>query len=91
MAPGRRPEMSGIVIGITRPDVTVIRHVIPLFARDLARFAANANSRVGEKSNLDTVLYERVSPLIRAENAFANHCAEAGVMEEWSSGVMGWE
>jgi hypothetical protein len=53
--------------------------VIPLFACDLASFAADANTRVSEKSNLDVILNEGMPALIGAVNSFADHVA--GMME----------
>src|SRR5204862_3145255 len=36
-------------------------------------FAANANSRVGEKPDFDAILYVGMLPLIRALDSFADH------------------
>jgi len=71
--PSRGAEMAGIVVRIARPGKAVIGHLIPLFARDLARFAADAHRRVGEETNLDILLHVIVAALIRALNAFADH------------------
>ena len=73
MPPCRCAKVAGIVIGISRPREAVVRHLVPFFARDLASFAADANTRVGEKSHLDVIAHVGVLPLIRALNAFADH------------------
>src|SRR6266576_1663781 len=73
--PGRCAKMAGVVVGISRPRESVIRHLIPFFARDFASFAADANTRVGEETNLDVIFYEGVSALIGALNSFADHNA----------------
>jgi hypothetical protein len=71
--PGRSTEMTGVVVRISRPRKTVIRHLVPFLARDFAGLAADANSRVGEKSNFDMIAHVGVLPLIRAVNPFADH------------------
>ena len=71
--------MAGVVVRISRPGESVIGHMIPLFARDFASFAPDANTRVGEEANLDVILHKGMSALIRALNSFADHVA--GVME----------
>ena len=65
--------MPGVVVGISRPRKAVIRHLVPFFARDLARFATNAYSRIGEEADFDVFLHVIVSPLVRAVSAFADH------------------
>ena len=65
--------MTGVIVGIARPDETVIRHVIPFFARDFARFATDAHSRIGEEPDLDVVAHVGMPALIRAVCAFAYH------------------
>jgi hypothetical protein len=82
--PGRCPEVAGVVVRITGPGEPVVGNFIPFFTCDLARFAANANARVSKETNLDVVLHVRVSPLVCALKAFANH--NAGEIE-WN-GVM---
>ena len=79
VAPGRRSEMAGVVVGISRPREAVVRHMIPLFARDFASFAPDANAWVGEEANLDVILHKGMPALVRALNSFADHVA--GVME----------
>src|SRR4029077_15974145 len=71
--PGRCAEMAGIVVRISRPGESVVRNLVPFFARDLASLAANANARVGEESHFDVVLHVGMLPLIRAMEAFADH------------------
>src|SRR4029077_6687644 len=73
MSPGRRAEMAGVVVRISRPGETVIRHLVPFFARDLASLTSNANSRVGKKSHFDVIAHVGVLPLIRALEPFADH------------------
>ena len=65
--------MPGVVVGISRPRKAVIRHFVPFFARDLARFATNAYSRIGEEADFDVFLHVIVPPLVRAVCAFADH------------------
>ncbi len=73
MAPRRRAKVASVVVGISRPRETVIRHVIPFFARDFASFAANANGRVSEEADLYFFLHEIVMALVGAFCAFADH------------------
>jgi hypothetical protein len=80
MPPGRCTEMPGVVVGIARPNETVIRHMVPFFARDFAGFATNAHSRIGEEPNLHVVAHVRMPTLIRTVCAFANH-GSVGVVE----------
>ncbi len=84
MAPRRCTKVAGVVVGISRPREAVIRHVVPFFARDLASLAPDANSRVGEKSHFDVILYEEMSSLVGAFSAFADHglCARFAVAWE---------
>jgi hypothetical protein len=65
--------MARVVIGIAGPNITVVGHLVPFLARDLARFTTDADSRVGEKSNRRTFLDVGMTSLIRAVRAFANH------------------
>src|SRR6266481_7241977 len=65
MAPGRCAEMSGVVVRISRPSEAVIRHLVPLFARDFASLTADANRRIGEEAYLDVILHVRMFALIR--------------------------
>src|SRR5258705_12045497 len=71
--PGGSAEMPGVVIGISRPNEAVIRHLVPFLARDLASLAADANGRVGKKSYFDVITHVGVFPLIRTMSAFADH------------------
>src|SRR5437762_2820987 len=73
VAPGRRTEMTGVVVGISRPGESVVGHMIPLFACDFASFAPDANTRIGEESNLDMILHVRVFSLVRALDSFTDH------------------
>jgi hypothetical protein len=73
MPPGRCANVTGIVVRISRPDETVIRHLVPFFARDLARFATDAHCRVGEETNFNVLLHVVVTALIGAVCAFADH------------------
>jgi hypothetical protein len=73
VAPGRCAEATGVVVRISRPCEPVVWHLIPFFARDFASFAADANSRVSEKSDFDMVVHVGMLPLVRALNAFADH------------------
>src|SRR2546430_13481148 len=52
MPPGCGGEHRGIVVAMSRKPETIGRQLVPLFARDLAGFAANADRRIGEKPHL---------------------------------------
>src|SRR5205085_4929656 len=78
--------MAGVVVGISRPDEPIIRNLVPFFACDLAGFATDANTRVGEEADLDVILHVGMLPLIRALDSFADHTI--GVMEQCSDGVL---
>ena len=65
--------MTGVVVGIARPNKAVIGHLVSFFARDFAGFATDAHRRIGEEPNLDMIADERVSALVRAFCAFADH------------------
>jgi hypothetical protein len=80
MPPGRGAKVAGVVIRISRPSETVIRHLVPFLARDLASFAADANARVGKEADLDAILHVGMLPLIRALDSLADH-RSIGVME----------
>ena len=67
--------MAGVVVGISRPRESIIRHLIPFFARDFASFAADANRRIGEEANLNAITHVRVPTLVRALDSFADHPA----------------
>jgi hypothetical protein len=73
MSPGRRAERAGVIVRISRPREAVIRHLIPFFARDLASFAADANSRIGQEPHFYVILHEGMSSLVRALQSFADH------------------
>ena len=65
--------MSRVVVGIPVPREAVFRHLVPFLAGDFAGFAANANSRIGEKSHFNIFLHITVPTLIRAQGSFADH------------------
>ena len=65
--------MPGVIIGVSGPRKAVIRHFVPFFARDLARFATNAYGRIGEEADFDVFLHVIVPALIRALYPFADH------------------
>jgi hypothetical protein len=73
VTPCRCAEVTGVVVGIARPNKAVIRHLIPFFARHFAGFATDADSRIGEEPNLNAIVHVGVSALIRTVCAFANH------------------
>jgi hypothetical protein len=73
MTPRGSAEMSGVVVGISVPRKTVVRHFVPFFARDFAGLAADANSWIGEKSHFNIFLHITVPTLVRALGSFANH------------------
>src|SRR5712672_739713 len=64
--PGRRAEMAGIVVRISRPREAVIGHMVPFFARDFASLTADANRGIGEESHFDVIAHVGVLTLIRA-------------------------
>jgi hypothetical protein len=65
--------MASVVVRIARPNEAVIGHVVPFLARDFARFATDAHSRIGEEPNLDMIAHVSMAALIRAFCAFADH------------------
>src|SRR5713226_8271090 len=73
MSPGRCAKVAGVVVGISRPGEPVVRHLVPFFAGDFASFAADANARVGEETDLDVIVHVGMLPLIRALDSFADH------------------
>jgi hypothetical protein len=80
MPPRRCAEMTGVVVGIARPNETIIRHVVPFLAGDFTRFATDAHSRIGEEPNINVVAHVRMPALIRTVSAFADH-RTIGVVE----------
>ena len=46
-----RAQLAGVVVGVAAPHEAVLRHEVPLLARDLARLAADAHARVGEEAD----------------------------------------
>ena len=65
--------MTGVVVGISAPNKTIVGHLIPFFAGDFARFATNADSWVGEKPNRRAILHIGMLALVRALDSFADH------------------
>ena|SRR5437868_11027030 len=64
VAPGRGTEMSSVVVRISRPVKTVIRHMIPFFARHFAGLAPDAHARIGEEADLNVIFHEGMPALI---------------------------
>ena len=73
MAPGGRAEVAGVVVRIPRPCETVVSHLAPFFARDLARLATDAHGWIREEADLHIFPYVIVPALVRALCAFADH------------------
>ena len=73
VAPGGRAEVAGVVVRIPRPCETVVRHLVPFFARDLARLATDAHGWISEETDLHIFLHVIVAALVRALCAFADH------------------
>jgi hypothetical protein len=65
--------MTSVIVRISRPNEPIVWHVVPFFARDLARLATDAHRWVGEEANLYVVLHVRVPALVRAPCAFTDH------------------
>jgi hypothetical protein len=83
--------VTGVVVRISRPNKAVIRDVVPFFARDFARLAADAHRWVGEKPNFNIFLHVRVPALVRAVCPLANHknlLKKAGTQELNTEGKM---
>ena len=87
MPPGRRAEVTGVIVRISRPREAVIRDLVPFLASDFTCFATDANTRVGEEADLDVILHVGMFSLIGAFNSFADHNS-IGVVERSSGGVM---
>src|SRR5207237_2510834 len=75
VAPGRGAEMSSVVIRISRPVKTVVRHMIPFFARHFAGLAPDTDARISEEADLDVIFHARMPALIRTLNSFSDHDA----------------
>ena len=75
VAPGRGAEMSSVVVRISRPVKTIVRHMIPFFARHFAGLAPDADAWIGEEADLDVIFHEGMPALIRALNSFSDHDA----------------
>src|SRR5881398_2599471 len=75
MSPSRCAKATGVIVRISRPGETVVWHLIPFFARDLASFATDADARIGEKTDFDMILHVGMFSLVRAMDPFADHSA----------------
>ena len=73
VTPRGRAKMTGVVVGISRPNEAVIGHLVPFFARDFACLATDAHSWIGKETNLNVVAHVRMPALIRTVCAFADH------------------
>ena len=73
VTPRRSAKVTGVIVGIPRPNKAVIRHVIPFFARDFACLATDAHSWIGKETNLNVVAHVRMPALIRTVCALADH------------------
>src|SRR5437660_12625551 len=65
--------MARVVVRISGPNEAVVRNVVPFFARDLARLAADAHGWIREEADLHIFPYVIVPALVRALCAFADH------------------
>ncbi len=65
--------MARVVVRISGPNEAVIRNMVPFFARDLARLAADAHGWIREEADLHIFPYIIVPALVRALCAFADH------------------
>ena len=81
--------MAGVVVGIARPNETVIGHLVPFFACDFAGFATDAHSWISEETNLNVVLHVACAGadlycvcLRRSRDHWSS-----GVMEDWSDTI----
>jgi hypothetical protein len=81
VSPCRGAKVTGVVVGISRPREAVVRNLVPFFTRDLAGFAADANTRISKKSHFDAIVNIGVLSLVRALDSFADH-RSLGVMEQ---------
>jgi hypothetical protein len=77
VTPGRGAEMAGVVVGISGPGKTVVGHLVPFFASDFARFASNAEGRVGKEADFDVIRHEGVPALVGTLVAVADHERES--------------
>jgi len=65
--------VTGVIVRISQPGETVVRHVVPFLARYLAGFAADAYSRISEKSDFNIIVHVRMPALICTLSSFADH------------------
>ena len=73
MPPGGRAEVTRVVVRIPRPCETVVRYLVPFFARDLARLATDAHGWISEETDLHIFLHVIVAALVRALYSFTDH------------------
>src|SRR5436190_1026479 len=73
MSPCGCSEVTCIIVGISRPSESIIRHFVPFFARYLASFASDADCWISEEANLYVFPHVIVPALIRALNSLADH------------------
>ena len=71
--PGGSAEVAGVVVRITRPCETIVRHLVPFLARDLARFATDTHGWISEETNLHIFLHVIVAALVGALCSFTDH------------------
>jgi hypothetical protein len=73
VTPRGRAKLASVIVGIARPNETIIGHLVPFFARNFASLAADAHSWIGKEANLNMIAHVRVPTLIRTVCAFADH------------------
>ena len=66
--------MAGIVVGVAGPNVAIVGDLVPFLARDLASLATDADGWISEEANRCAFFDIGMAPLVRALNAFADHC-----------------
>jgi hypothetical protein len=80
MPPGGGAEAASVVVRISRPRETIVRYLVPFFARDLARFATDAHGWISEETNLHIFLHVIVAALVRALCSFTDHVTREFVL-----------
>jgi hypothetical protein len=73
VTPGRSAEVASVVVGVARPNVTVVRHFVPFLASDLTCLAANADRWIGEEPDLDVISHVGMRALVGTLESFADH------------------
>src|SRR5262249_34932540 len=73
VSPGGCTKVAGIVIRISSPRETIVRHMVPFLASNLTRFAPDASGGWVEETVLDFFLQVIVPPLICVVSSFADH------------------